>query len=190
MKNALVILAGGKGKRFGGKIPKQFIDNGQGNFIEFMLKNININNFSHIVIACQKNYYIKLFKKITVNNNYIKIINSQPGKNRQQSSYFALKKLENFKINNVLIHDAARPLVTDKLIEKILFNLKKYKTVIPYINYSDRKIHNNKQINNNIKNIQTPQGFDYKLILSAHKYLKKNRQINWFLLWSKILAPI
>tara|TARA_Y100001970_G_scaffold266340_1_gene354885 strand:+ start:828 stop:1967 length:1140 start_codon:yes stop_codon:yes gene_type:complete len=174
MKNALVILAGGKGKRFGGKIPKQFIDNGQGNFIEFMLKNININNFSHIVIACQKNYYIKLFKKITVNNNYIKIINSQPGKNRQQSSYFALKKLENFKINNVLIHDAARPLVTDKLIEKILFNLKKYKTVIPYINYSDRKIHNNKQINNNIKNIQTPQGFDYKLILSAHKYLKKN----------------
>ena len=40
MKNALVILAGGKGTRIGGNIPKQFRKFDQQNFIEYLLTNI------------------------------------------------------------------------------------------------------------------------------------------------------
>ena len=36
MKNALVILAGGKGKRFGQKIPKQFLKIGNTNFLNYL----------------------------------------------------------------------------------------------------------------------------------------------------------
>ena len=46
MKNALVILAGGKGTRIGGGIPKQFRKFDQQNFIEYLLNNISINNFT------------------------------------------------------------------------------------------------------------------------------------------------
>ena len=37
MKNALVILAGGKGKRFGQKIPKQFLKIGNTNFLNYFI---------------------------------------------------------------------------------------------------------------------------------------------------------
>ena len=45
MKNALVILAGGKGARIGGATPKQFKKYGQYNFIEYLLNNIQLNCF-------------------------------------------------------------------------------------------------------------------------------------------------
>ena len=45
MKNALVILAGGKGKRIGSNIPKQFIKYGKYNFIEYLFVNKSIKNF-------------------------------------------------------------------------------------------------------------------------------------------------
>ena len=49
-ENALVILAGGKGSRFGKKLPKQFTQiNGQ-NLIQFFLNRIDTKNFNIIVI--------------------------------------------------------------------------------------------------------------------------------------------
>ena len=69
MKNALIILAGGSGKRFSKtkKIPKQFISHGSINFIEYILKNLEINVFDIILIVCQSNmrqkYLYNLKKK-------------------------------------------------------------------------------------------------------------------------------
>jgi len=175
MKNALVILAGGEGKRIGGTIPKQFKKNGKYNFIEYLLNNISINRFDILVITCKKKYVDKYLKNIKNSKKIKKIIFCAPGQNRQQSSLNSLKKLKKYKPKNVLIHDAARPLCSDKLISKILSNLKNNKAVIPYVNYSDRKTLNNIEIKRNIKNIQTPQGFNFNLIYSTHlKYKKDN----------------
>ena len=87
MKNALVILAGGKGLRFGKKIPKQFIKYDNYNFIEYILNNISLDKFDIIVIACEKKY----LKNFDYKNYKKKIIFSKPGKNRQNSSYNSLK---------------------------------------------------------------------------------------------------
>ena len=59
MKNALVILAGGKGKRIGSNIPKQFIKYGKYNFIEYLFVNKSIKNFDFLVIVCNKSYVKK-----------------------------------------------------------------------------------------------------------------------------------
>ena len=172
MKNALVILAGGKGTRFGGNLPKQFQNYNNINIIEHFISNIDISNFEIIVIVCKKIYFKNNLKNLKLKNN-TKIVNSQPGKNRQQSALNALKKIKK-NITNVLIHDAARPLCSNKLIKKIINNLEKYEAVIPFVNYSDRKIiNNNKDINDNIKFIQTPQGFHFDLIYKLH-LRKKN----------------
>ncbi len=76
---------------------------------------------------------------------------------------------------NVLIHDIARPLTTNKLIKKIIKTLEKNLTCIPYIIYNDFIKTNIKFAidNNNILNIQTPQGFNFKKILEAHKKTKE-----------------
>ena len=93
MKNALVILAGGKGTRIGGGIPKQFRKFGQQNFLEYLLTNISINNFDIVVIATQKKYRKKYLKNLTNKDQISKIIFSLPGINRQESSFNSLKKL-------------------------------------------------------------------------------------------------
>ena len=56
MKNALVILAGGKGKRFGQKIPKQFLKIGNTNFLNYFISNLDLSNFDIINISIDKKY--------------------------------------------------------------------------------------------------------------------------------------
>ena len=49
MKNALVILAGGKGRRFGKKTPKQFYSFGNSTIINTFFDNLDTKNFDIIV---------------------------------------------------------------------------------------------------------------------------------------------
>ena len=176
MKNALVILAGGKGMRFGQKIPKQFIKIGSTNFLDYFISNLDIARFDIINISIDKKY-----QKIHLNDKdiskKIKIIYSKPGLTRQISSFNALKNLEKFKIKNVLIHDSARPLCSNKLINKIISKLEKNNNAIPYVEYNDRQLIKKDKSETKVINIQTPQGFNYNLILKEHiKY--KNFKFN------------
>ena len=88
MKNALIILAGGNGKRLinSTKTPKQFITIETKNIVEYFLENLDNNIFDIIVIVCNlkmKNKYLgKIEKKFLYHNIYF----TQSGKNRQNSS--------------------------------------------------------------------------------------------------------
>ncbi len=168
IENALVILAGGNGSRFGKKLPKQFTQINGENLIHFFLKRIDVNNFDRIVIVCKKSYF-KYLEKLENNFPSVKFIFTQAGKDRQSSSYNALKSIKIFNPNNVLIHDAARPFCSNNLIMKILKNLKKNSSAIPYIVNTDKKMILKKDFSQNIKLIQTPQGFKFKTIFEAHK---------------------
>ena len=92
-ENALVILAGGKGSRFGKKLPKQFTQINGENLIHFFLKRIDVNNFDKIVIVCQISYF-KFFKKIEYDFQLVEFIYTKAGKDRQTSSYNGLKILK------------------------------------------------------------------------------------------------
>ena len=174
MQNALVILAGGNGKRFRQKIPKQFFKIGNQTIIDIFLSNLDDKPFKYIVLSINKNYrnIIKNNKKYNSFKN--KVIFSTPGRTRQKSSFNALKKLEKINIQNVLIHDGARPLCSNKLINNILLNLNKKNNCIPYVNSNDRQIINSKNKDVKVSNLQTPQGFKFKLIFNAHKKFKNN----------------
>ena len=167
-KNALVILAGGKGSRFRKKLPKQFTQINGENLIKFFLKRIDTNNFDKIVIV-SKVVYFKLLKKLEYDFPLVEFIYTKAGKDRQSSSYNGLKILKSFNPKNVLIHDAARPFCSNNLIIKILKNLKKNSSSIPYIVNTDKKMILKKDFNQNLKLIQTPQGFKFQTIFKAHK---------------------
>ena len=161
MNNYFIILASGQSKRFNSKKPKQF--------------NIYKNKalFKHSLDKAMKS---KLFKKIIlVVNNKKNIKEKFPqnvlilkgGKERSDSSLIALKYIKRFNPNNVLIHDAARPNFTIKLLKDLIKSLKKNKAVIPVINSIDSikyKIKNqlfNLDRNNSFLT-QTPQAFKFK----------------------------
>ena len=177
MKNALVILAGGKGRRFGKKTPKQFYKIGNSTIINTFFDNLEIKHFDIFVVSIEKKYrdiITNYYKKI---NHKKKFIFSEPGKSRQESSFNSLKKINKFKLKNVLIHDAARPFCSNKLVKKILYQLKKNNNAIPYIECNDRQITKLKKEDKKVLNIQTPQGFHYDMIYNAHKKFI-NKQYN------------
>jgi len=161
MSNCFIILASGQSKRFKSSKPKQYIlYNNKPIYEHSVDKVLKSGLFKHIILVVKNNFFIKRkYPKI------VKIIKG--GKERSDSSLLGLKYAKKLKIKNVLIHDAARPNFSIKLIRKILNNLKKNKAVIPYVNATDSIKYNYKNITYNLlrKNAlltQTPQGFRYK----------------------------
>ena len=78
--------------------------------------------------------------------------------------------MKKFNPKKVLIHDSARPLVSNKMIKKTLKLLDTNDSAIPFIESQDYLVSkNNNNLNNDrIFNIQTPQGFKFNKILKAH----------------------
>ena len=168
IENALVILAGGMGLRFDKALPKQFAQINGENLIHFFLKRLDKNNFD-IILVVYKNSYFDHIKNLKHDFPSIKFLFVNSGKNRQLSSFNALKKLRFYKPKNVLIHDAARPFCSNELITKLLKKLKNNYTAIPYTLNHDKKITSEKEILDDIKFIQTPQAFKFETIYEAHK---------------------
>ena len=163
MNNYFIILAAGAGKRFNPKKPKQY----------FFYKNKEI--FEHSI---EKAINSKLFKKIIlVIDNPKKIKKEYPknvliikgGKERSDSSLIGLKKIKRYKPSNILIHDAARPDFSIKLLKNLIKNLRNNIAVVPVIISKDSikyKIKNELYNLNRNKALlaQTPQAFKYKYL--------------------------
>ena len=137
-----------------------------------------------LIIFNQKKKIIIVYnKKDTKRVNSLKLKNEQlivGGKTRQQSTFNALKYLKKTNTTHVLIHDAARPNFSIKLIKNILTNLKSNKSVIPILKIQDalKKKERLNKISNQKRNdfflTQTPQSFELNEIYQLHKKLKKN----------------
>ncbi len=161
MNNYFIILASGQSKRFNSNKPKQFnIYKNKALFKHSLEKAIKSKLFKKIILVVNNKKSIK--EKFPKNILVIK-----GGKERSDSSLIALKYIKKFKPTNVLIHDAARPNFTIKLLNRLIKNLKKNKAVIPAINSKDSikyKI-KNQLFNLNRNNsylTQTPQAFKFK----------------------------
>ena len=182
MNNYFIILAAGSSKRFKAKKPKQY----------FFYKNKQI--FEHSLI---KSINSKLFKKIilVVDNpkNFKKrypynVIIIKGGKTRSDSSLIALKKIKKYKPTNILIHDAARPNFSIKLLRNLIKNLKNNKAVVPIIFSKDSiKYRVKNQIFNLDRNnsllTQTPQAFKFNELynLAIKEKTKVNDEATLFL---------
>jgi len=161
MNNYFIILASGQSKRFNSSKLKQFI------------KYKNKALFEHSIDKALKS---KLFKKIILVTNDKKQIKKKysknvliikGGKERSDSSLIGLRFIKKYKPNNVLIHDAARPNFTVKLLKSLINSLKKHKASIPVISSKDSVKYKikNQLFNLNRENLyltQTPQGFKFK----------------------------
>ena len=109
----LILLAAGNSKRLKSIEPKPYIKVNNKTLLEHNTEKIqNIKDIKKIVIVYNKNHKKKL-KNLGI-KNLIKVVG---GKTRSQSTYLALKRIKNLKCSKVLIHDAARPNVSTKLIK-------------------------------------------------------------------------
>jgi len=131
MNNYFIILASGQSKRFNSNKQKQYsLYKGKTLFIHSLEKALKSKLFKKIIIVVNNKKEIK--EKFSKNILIIK-----GGKERSDSSLIALKFIKKYKPNNVLIHDAARPNFTFKLLKKLINELKKHNAVIPAIKSKD-----------------------------------------------------
>ena len=167
--NIAIILAGGSGTRFKSKIPKQYFKIGNKSIINYTIDAFEKSSLiDKVIIVVDKKYTNDISKK---NPNHIVV---SGGKSRFESSYNGILACpKNSK--KVLIHDAARPFISQEIITSCIEALNNYEAVVTSIQTTDTVIRvKNMEIlqvedRNQIFLNQTPQGFKYKTILDAHK---------------------
>ncbi len=178
MKNIAIIVAAGNSTRFNCAIPKQYlIMNGRSVLnwtVRAFLASDFIDNVLVVINKDHKDLYYNSTEEFDILDPII------GGKTRNESVLLGLKALEQINPKNVLIHDAARPLISTKLIDEVISQLQNYSAVDVGIGITDTIKHNFAK--NKIKTIdrnklyatQTPQGFQYKTILDLHKQSNAN----------------
>ena len=176
MNSCFIILAGGESKRFKSSTPKLYqLYKGKSLLLHSINKVKKYNKFNKIILVINKKHK-SYIKKLNIKG--VKII--EGGKTRAESAYKGLFSVRNSGIKYVMIHDAARPNFSLKLLDKLFKELKTNDCVIPAIQSHDsikQKI-SNKVINlkrENIYLIQTPQAFSYKKLYKLQN--DKNVQI-------------
>lgn len=185
--NIAIILAGGNGTRMGSDIPKQFIDIYGKPLVIHTLESFDSNsNIDAIAVVCKEGWHEDLkiwIRKFGINK--VKWI-VQQGETRQESTYNALCKLkgECSEDDIVIVHDSARPLISQRIIDDNVAGAKEYgavDTVVPtadtIISSKDDETIDFVPVRKELYLGQTPQSFRYGLILKAHeKAIESNKQ--------------
>jgi 2-C-methyl-D-erythritol 4-phosphate cytidylyltransferase len=164
-----IILAGGAGSRMNHEIPKQFLKLAGKPMIMHTLERLNrIPAIDEIIISCHPDYKDVIshnIKTYMLSKEFI-IING--GKTRQESSYLGVMQARN---DRVMIHEAARPFVTESEFENLLLDDEDnviYGIPIPFtVVKGGRYI---KEILNReeLYNVQLPQKYFRASLLEAH----------------------
>lgn len=186
--NIAIVLAGGSGTRVGGNLPKQFIDICGKPLIIHTLDAFNSNaNIDSIIVVCREDFKSTLKTWIAdFSISKVKDIISG-GTTRQESVFKGLTYLKDICCENdiVLIHDGARALVSSDIINDNIVLAKKYKAVNTVIPSSDTVIKSVDKSSifsvpdrSELFLAQTPQSFEYGLIMKAHNVALKSESID------------
>lgn len=175
-----IILSGGTGVRLGGTIPKQYIEINDRPIIADCIDTFEaceaIDKYV-IVAASEWEEYVRGY----VTDKFAGF--AMPGENRQLSIYSGLIKLSGTASNEdiVIIHDAARPLVTNAMICQLVDACENADGAMPALPVKDTMYI---QENGKVKALidrdaliagQAPEAFRYANYLSANESLLPNR---------------
>ena len=167
---------GGQGERFNSPLPKQFHPiGGKPVFVHTLEAFIKTNVFAKIILPCPIEWQETVISQIASlpGKNLIQIIPG--GSCRQESSYLSLLSCDE-DTDYVVIHDAVRPFVSQKILEDNIEQVFLHGAVDTCIPSADTLVHSsegtwitNIPLRKEFLRGQTPQSFSFKLIVEAHK---------------------
>ena len=172
MTTVAIIVAAGKGNRAGGKVPKQWRKIAGKLVVDWSIdafKNHSLVDFVIVVLPPYK----------TLHRD--DVMTCVGGKSRSLSVYNGLIAAKSLSPEKVLIHDVARPAVSEDIITDIISEINEETGAAPGLPITDAlwKISDEeveKALNrDSIFRAQTPQGFPYSKILEAHEHKSDER---------------
>jgi 2-C-methyl-D-erythritol 4-phosphate cytidylyltransferase len=166
--SSAIVVAGGSGKRFGGK--KQFINLEGEIILKIAVKAFNIPDIDRIIVVVPNEDVDEIKSCLKGLKNEIQVVSG--GKTRHDSVMNGLNAAGNCDI--ALIHDGVRPFVTEQLIKRVIEGTKEADGCIPVLPVTDTiKTAENGFIRKTVPReylfaVQTPQAFRMEKLLDAH----------------------
>lgn len=141
--NIAIMLSGGIGSRIGGEIPKQYLKINEKRIIYYSLDAIiNSKYIDKICIVANREWQSNLDKELSLDAKEKLLGYAEPGENRQLSILSGLRFIKEAlpavgDEDIVLIHDAARPYLTEDMIKNYIEALAGHDGVIPVLPMKD-----------------------------------------------------
>lgn len=176
---ALLLMAG-KGARFKSPLPKQFHRvAGKKIYIHTLEKFLASQLFNEIILVCTREWVDEVKREVAA----LPVRVVAGGETRQESSYLGLLAAGK-ETQLVVIHDAVRPFVTEKILRENIEACKIYGAVDTCVPSADTliktvdgtRIDTIPQRDQFLRG-QTPQTFSYPLILEAHEQARRSDRI-------------
>lgn len=177
-----IILSGGTGTRMGTDIPKQYLIAGGKPVIAYVIDTFEKSDAidSYVIVAAPA--YRDLILSLLPAKSGFKGF-ADPGENRQLSILSGLRLCAEFlkDDDSVVIHDAARPLVTEETLAQIAEKLKEGDAVLPILPMKDTVYEvENGEVKANLDRSriaagQAPEGFRFGPYLAANESLLPER---------------
>lgn len=169
-----VVLAGGQGKRMQSNVQKQYMLLSGEPLIVYALDAFEKSPVDKIVLvtgAGEEDYAQETIVNAYGFSKVSAVVAG--GKERYHSVYEGLKQLEDCEY--VLIHDGARPMVTEEIIERAIAGARQYRACVVGMPVKDTiKMADEDEFaeitpdRSRLWQVQTPQAFSYKLVRTAY----------------------
>lgn len=171
LQTIALLMAAGSSTRFGGEIPKVYMELGGRTVlrrsIEAFLSHPRIDG---VRVVISRQHHMIFRKSVEGLTTFPCVVG---GERRQDSVRRGLESIARATPRFVLVHDAARPLVSHALIDRVLDALKTYPAVLPALPVTDTLRRDGVLVEREgLMAAQTPQGFHFDKILDAHRMLK------------------
>jgi len=169
---AAVIVAAGLGLRAGQPLPKQFAMWRGKPVVRHSAEVLAAAGVAPIVVAIPEGAN-RVAAEALAGIAGVRFVTG--GATRQQSVRIALEALELDGPAIVLIHDAARPNLSQAVIGRLIAALERAEAVIPVLPVVDSLAHADGAVmgapaqREHLRRVQTPQGFAFRAILQAHR---------------------
>ena len=180
MSTYVIIPSGGVGKRINSSLPKQYVKIKGKELIAYTLEIFErCKLIDKIIIAAQPEY-ISLLQEIKIKYKISKLFKVvEGGKERQDSVFNALQKIGANSDDIIAVHDAARPLLPNVILEKALLEAKTFDNIIVATKATDTLVSGGEFVNNYLDrnstyHVQTPQIFKFDKLMNAMKLAIKN----------------
>ena len=179
MRIFAIIPAGGKGLRSGSTAPKQYLKFKGKELIVYTLETFQKNKLvNEIIVSAHPSYFLVL-EKLKMKYRLTKLKQIVPGGNeRQDSVYNGLLSIKAEKKDLIIVHDAARPLLPQKVLTDAIQTAQKKGNALVCVKAGDTIIRGNDTVHsyidrNEIYYVQTPQIFTFSVLKNAMEKAQK-----------------
>lgn len=175
-KITVIVVAAGRGSRFGGDLPKQFLKIGEKTVLERAIEPFQDHPAVDGIIVAASEEYLEHCRRLCSRFDKTEAVVCG-GEQRQDSVFACLERVED---GLVMVHDGARPSVTQDVIDRVIDGAYNHGASVPCVPVKDtiRQMKDSGGLlsatldRSSLFCVQTPQGFHTQILKGAYEKAK------------------